>query len=80
MGNEIMATGILMLLGVFAAYIISKIGEGLNTPMPPAESDEEFWDYFVTLSGIADPAERRRFEMETKRKRIERQRQRAMKK
>lgn len=68
-----MAVGILLLLGTFIVYLISKIGENLHTPMPPFESDKEFWDYQIQLSGIVDPAERRAFEQKKKRELLARQ-------
>lgn len=69
-----MALGILLLLGVFVVYIISKVEESMNTPFPPFESDKEFWDYHVQLSGISDPAERRAFERRKKNEMIARER------
>lgn len=70
-----MALGVLLLLGVFAAYVIAKIVENLSEPFPPFESPEEFWDYHLKHSQITDPVERRRFEAETKRKMIARQKE-----
>ena len=75
-----MALGILLLLGTFVAYCFSKLAENLHTPMPPFESDKEFWDYQIKLSGIVDPYERRAFEQKTKNELLARQRAKEQKK
>jgi len=69
-----MAVGILCILLGLVLMAVGKIAEGANTPFPPIEDQDEFWEYHVKLSGITDPRERRRFEAEKKRELLERQR------
>lgn len=70
-----MVIGILCIIGGFLILCIGGIADRADTTPPPQfESDKEFWDYQVKLSGIVDPAERRAFERKTKRELLERQR------
>ena len=60
-----MVIGIRCLLGGLLYIIIgSAVDKATTHELPPFESDKEFWDYHLKLSGIADPAERRKFERE----------------
>lgn len=68
-----MAVGILMILAGAIVCIIQLAAESFDEPMPPFESDEEFWKFHLELAGIADPTERRLFEYRKKKEMIERQ-------
>lgn len=64
-----MVIGILCIIGGLLLIVIGGIADSVPTiDKQPLEfdSDKEFWDFHLKLSGIADPAERRKFEREYK--------------
>ena len=70
-----MVIGILCILGGLLFLIIGSLADRADTTPPPQfDSDKEFWDYQVKLSGIIDPHERRAYERKVKRELQERQR------